>query len=231
MENSIESSIEDNVSLLEASVDINLIKFFDRSIEELISVISKIKEKYKAEIDFRPEIGINKDLNLSQAYLDGVRCMDSRVFNSVDLYGKENNKNLDGFNELYQEARSRNIKTKVHIGEFSNCETIENAINLLQPDEIQHGIRAAESEQTMELVLENKIRLNVCPQSNISLGSVKSIAKHPMRKLYDHGIKLTVNTDGLLLFDTTVTDQLMDLLDHKIFNFEELEEIRKNGFA
>lgn len=231
MENAIESSIADNVSLLEASVDINLVQYFDHSIEELISTITEIKERYKNKIDFRPEIGINKDAEIKKAYSDGIRCMDSGVFYGIDIYGKEHNQSLDSFTELYEEARSKNIKTKVHIGEFSNCETIENAIALLKPNEIQHGIRAVESQRTMDLLLENEIRLNICPQSNISLGSVKSIAEHPIRELYDQGIKLTVNTDDLILFDATITDQLTGLIENKVFNFEEIDEIRKNGFS
>ena len=159
MENAIESSIEDNVSHLEASVDINLIKFFDQSIENLIAVVADIQNRYKTKIDFRPDIGINKDLDIAQAYADGITCMDSGVFYGIDIYGKEHNKSLDSFTELYEEARSRNIKTKVHIGEFSDCKTIENAIDVLRPDEIQHGIRAVESEQTMNLILDHKIRL------------------------------------------------------------------------
>lgn len=89
---------------------------------------------------------------------------------------------------------------------------------------------AAESEKTMKLILKNDIRLNICPQSNISLGSVKNIAVHPIRKLFDHGIKLTINTDDLLLFNATITDQYMELINNKIFSLDEIEVIRNNGF-
>ncbi len=67
-----------------------------------------------------------------------------------------------------------------------------------------------------------------CPAGK--LGSTESIKNHPIRKLFDYGIKLTVNTDDLLLFDATVTDQFVDLLEKKIFSFEEIDSIRKNAF-
>ncbi len=230
MENAIESSIDDNVTLLEASVDIGLARFFGGSIDEVIDIVASLKERYKSQIDFRPDIGVNKDLPMEKVYSDGQLCISSGVFNGLDIYGKEDNQNLESFQELFNLARENNLKTKVHIGEFSNTHTIENAIELLKPNEIQHGIKAVDSEKTMDMILENDIRLNVCPQSNLSLGSTENITDHPIRRLFDYGIKLTVNTDDLILFDATVTDQFVDLLENKIFSFEEIDSIRKNAF-
>ena len=62
MEIAIESAIDDNVTLLEASVDLNLARFFDGKVEKIIEITPHLKEKYNSQIDFRPELGINKDL-------------------------------------------------------------------------------------------------------------------------------------------------------------------------
>ncbi|MBV1924028.1 MAG: hypothetical protein KUG68_08380 [Flavobacteriaceae bacterium] len=230
MENAIESSINDNITYLEASVDINLIRFFDQSLDNLLEVVRDLKKKYKNQINFCPDIGINKDLDIKQVYRDGTKCIQSGLFNGIDLYGQEVGKDLTSFVELYQEAEKNNLSKKVHIGEFSNHDTIDYAINILKPNELQHGINAVNSEETMNLILENNIQLNICPQSNISLGTVKNIAEHPIRKLFDYGIKLTVNTDDLILFDATVSDQLINLYENNIFSFEEIDLIRKNAF-
>jgi adenosine deaminase len=64
MENAIESSIDDNVTLLEASVDIGLARFFNGSIEEVIDIVIELKERYKSQIEFRQDIGIKKDLHM-----------------------------------------------------------------------------------------------------------------------------------------------------------------------
>ena len=82
----------------------------------------------------------------------------------------------------------------------------------------------------MDLILENDMRLNVCPQSNLALGSIGSIANHPIRRLFDYGISITVNTDDLLLFGATITDQFVDLIEKNIFSYEEIDSIRKNAF-
>ncbi len=230
MEIAIESSIDDNITLLEASIDIGLVKYFNNSIDQFIEVVSKLKHKYKSQIDFRPDIGINKDLPIEKAHTHGLKCIHSEVFNGIDLYGKEVDQDLKPFLKLYEIAKGNNLKTKVHIGEFSDYKSIDSTIKLLDPDEIQHGIKAVDSQKTMDLILENNIRLNICPSSNIALGAVTNLKDHPIRVLFDYGINLTINTDDLILFDATVTGEFVNLLKHNIFSFEELDIIRENAF-
>ena len=230
MEMAIESAINDNVILLEASVDIGLIRFFNNSAETLIETIIMLKEKYRSQIYFAPDLGFNKDLDLDEVYKNGVTCFESGVFKGIDLYGKEDDQDLRTFVRLYDMARDHGMKTKVHIGEFSDHKTIEETIKLLSPDELQHGITAATSEKTMDLILENHLRLNVCPSSNVALGAIKNLEKHPIRTLFDHGIHITINTDDLILFNATITDEFVKLMDLNIFSFEELDQIRKNAF-
>ena len=97
METAIKSSIADNVTYLEASVALGLVKFFNNSIEKLIDAVYKLKTTYQSQIDFQPDIGINKDYLLDKVYLDGIVCIKSGLFNGIDLYGKELNRKLDGY--------------------------------------------------------------------------------------------------------------------------------------
>jgi adenosine deaminase len=230
MEMAIKNSISDNVTHLEASVDIGFIRFFNNSLEELLAVVQQLKDNYKSHIDFRPDIGINKDYPLDKINLHGLKCIESGLFGGIDIYGKEKNKKLNEFVGIFDAAKKNGLKTKVHIGEFSDYKTIENAISLLHPTEIQHGISAVDSEETMNMILNDDIQLNICPQSNICLGAVQRISEHPIRKMYDHGIKITINTDDLLLFNGTITDQCVDLLEHGIFTLAEIDSILKNAF-
>jgi len=229
MDIGIKSSMADNVTYLEASIDINLFRFFNNSVHEFIEAVDRLKKNYLGKIDFRPEIGIKKDSPTEIIYESGMQCIESGVFNGLDIYGNEKDWDLSGFQELFLYAKTKKLKTKVHIGEFSGHETIEKAIEQLEPDEIQHGIHAAESNNTMHMIVERGIRMNVCPQSNIALGVVANIYAHPIRKLYDSGINLTINTDDLLLFNATLTDQYVNLIEHDIFTLKEINEIRKNS--
>ena len=225
MEMAIENAIADNVHCLEASIDIGLVSQFGNEIDSLIELVEKLKRNFSSRIVFKPDVGVNKDYPIKRAYSDALRCMESGIFNGLDIYGEEKNKDLAPFVELYGRARQLGLKTKVHIGEFSNHGTIDKAILLLQPDEIQHGIKAAGSDRTMQMIKDQNIRLNICPQSNISLGAVPDLQNHPIRILYDYGIDITINTDDYLLFGASITDQLLQLVDAGLFSPSEIEEI------
>lgn len=229
MINAIESSIDDNVTYLEASVDTNLARFFEDSIETVINKVKRIKTDYGHKIDFKPDIGVNKDLDIDKVYSYSEAFIDSGEFFGIDLYGKEAYQDLSRFVDLFKLAEQNNIKTKVHIGEFSDAKSIEKTITTLNPKEIQHGINAVHSERVMDIIIERNIRLNICPQSNICLGAVGNLKTHPIRVLFDKGINVSVNTDDLILFNATVSDEMINLVKNGIFSFDEMETIRKNA--
>ena len=83
----------------------------------------------------------------------------------------------------------------------------------------------------MRWLASNGIRLNVCPESNIRLKRVKSYKTHPIRILFDHGVKVTVNSDEVLLFGTGVSEQFLRLYRSGLFSAAELETIRLNGLS
>ena len=75
----------------------------------------------------------------------------------------------------------------------------------LELDEVQHGIAAAQSEPVMRFLANNRIRLNICPTSNVMLGRVQSLDTHPIRMLFDAGVIVTINTDDVLVFGQGVS--------------------------
>ncbi|MEM1257606.1 MAG: adenosine deaminase, partial [Bacteroidota bacterium] len=132
---------------------------------------------------------------------------------------------------IYKLAKSKGMKTKVHIGEFSNHNTIEEAIDILNPIEIQHGIRSVDSKNTLRKIVDHNIRLNVCPQSNIALGASDNYESHPIRVLFEEGIKFSINTDDFLLFDASISNQYVSLVQHRVFTLEEIKSINDDALT
>lgn len=228
IEETVKEAIEDGIKILATSIDCHELMHFPEK-NNLFKIILDIKDKYKTYIDFRPEIGmaINTPREDLDKYL--ILSIESGTFTSIDAYGEET---IDGYNRLkeyYKYARERGLKLKIHAGQFLSAENVRTAIELLEVDEIQHGIGAASSEYIMNLIKERSIRLNICPSSNCILEAVEDIRKHPARKLYDNGINITINTDDLLLFDKGVSEEFLNLYKSGLFNEEELNEIRKNA--
>ena len=225
MDTAIQNSIADNVKHLEASVDMKLIRFFDGSLDALIEVVGNLQKKYSSELDFKPDIGLNKDLPIEEATNLLSRCIASEVFAGIDIYGPEHGKDLSLYRRIYDMAREAGLRTKVHVGEFSGADTIDTAVAELNPEFLQHGIRAVDSEKTLNEIGARGICLNICPQSNVALGAAGSLPEHPIRSIFDQRIAFTINTDDYMLFGASVTDQYLALIEADVFSLEEIEEI------
>jgi adenosine deaminase len=228
IEETVKEAIEDGVKVLEASIDCHeLIRFTEKN--EFFIMISHIRNKYNKYINFRPEIGMPK--NISDENLDKllIPCIDSGVFKSVDLYGDEIKDDFERFKDYYKYAKKKGLKLKVHAGEFHDYNNVKKAIEILEVDEIQHGIGSVSSEYIMDLIKERNIRLNICPSSNYILGAVKDMKEYPARKLFDKGVLFTINTDDLLIFDSGVSEEYLYLFKLGLFNVDELNGIRKNS--
>lgn len=77
---------------------------------------------------------------------------------------------------------------------------------------------------------KKKIKFNVCVSSNILMSRVKDIKSHPIRKMYDYGLLVTINTDDELIFGKSLFEEYLILYKNDIFNINELYNILKNGF-
>ena len=154
----LQSSIEDNVTYLEASIDTYLSRFFENSIEGLLIEVKKIKDQYKDKITFKPDIGLNKSLDKKTAHAYAEACLSSGLFNGIDIYGIENGQDLEHFKPIYRLAKIQKLKTKIHIGEFSDAHSIKETIELFEPSEIQHGITAIHSDYVIDMLVERDIQ-------------------------------------------------------------------------
>jgi adenosine deaminase len=148
---------------------------------------------------------------------------------TIDLYGDEFAQPIERFRPLYRMAKDSGLRVKAHVGEWGSADDVWRAVEELELDEVQHGIAAAGSPAVMQMLANNHIRLNVCPTSNVMLGRVDRLETHPIRKLYDAGVKVTVNI--VLVFGNGVSEEFLSLYQAKTFNADELEAIRCAGLS
>jgi len=227
----IKDAIADGVVILEMSLDVRFLSMYDKVPDGFLSFIADLMGTYRNQIDFRPEIGISKNREpaneISLAYL----CIHSGLFRSIDLYGSETAQPPDLYRQLYVDAKKQGLRLKAHAGEFAGPEFMERTLDVLQVDEIQHGVAAAASKPLMERLRRDRIRLNVCPSSNVVLGVVNDIAHHPIRILVDNRVRVTINTDDLTIFGQSVSQEYMLLHQSGLLTTDELDAIRLEGLS
>jgi adenosine deaminase len=104
------------------------------------------------------------------------------------------------FKDLYANAKAKSLRLTAHAGEEGPAEYIANALEHLQVERIDHGIRLAEDPALMPRVAQQGTLLTVCPYSNLYLRCVTSIAKLPIRTFLDAGVKFSLNSDDPAYF-------------------------------
>ena len=219
----------DGITKLEMSLDCQFVTLFPDKEIGLINFLKQISKSEAPEIQFNPEIGLSRNLDIAEAENWIYPCIESGYFKSIDLYGEELIKDATLYKNIYKVAKNHNLKLKSHTGEFGNAESVRYTVETLELDEVQHGISAADSKDVMKWLRNNNIRLNVCPSSNIRLNRVQNMEQHPCRILADNGIIITINSDDIMIFDQSISDEFFNLYNAKLFSATELNVLRING--
>ncbi|CEM63294.1 adenosine deaminase [Treponema phagedenis] len=222
---SIEDAIEDNVVVMETSVDIMFIRHYQEDLDFLLSDLTNLKKKNKKKIDLQFELGIPKtqDRNFIAKWAEPM--MQSKVFSNIDLYGPEVSEGIEDFVYLFKLAEKYGLKKKAHVGEFSDAESVQYFVETFNLDEVQHGIGAANDDSVLQFLADRQIRCNVCPASNVMLGAVKSLETHPIKKMMDAGVPIGLGTDDLLFFGKTNSEQLFDMVSCGLLTESDAEKI------
>lgn len=228
----VNDALRDGVVLLEMSFDIRIAEFYPDGLEGLCTYIKALAERYRAQVDLRPELGFSRgcadDPKLMRLAHEAVEL---GIFHSIDLYSRQEVCPPEVMKSLFVKARATNMKLKAHVGEFGGAEEVRRTVEVLDLDEVQHGIAAAESDEIMQWLSQNHIQLNVCPTSNVMLGGVKELSSHPIRILYDNGVPVTINTDDLMIFDQSVSEEYQNLYQAGVFSAQELDDIRRSSLT
>jgi adenosine deaminase len=134
------------------------------------------------------------------------------------------------FRRLYDAARGKGLRLVAHAGEEGPADFVRDALDVLKVERVDHGIRAIDDPALVERLARDGTILTVCPLSNVRLCTVKSLSEHPLRRLLQAGVKVTINSDdpayfgGYLHENYCATARALDLTR------PELAEIAANGF-
>lgn len=145
------------------------------------------------------------------------------------LGGDESRGPAEKFRDVFAFARSKGLRLVPHAGEIAGPESVWAALEL-GAKRIGHGIAAAQDPSLMDALRDLDVPLEISITSNVLLGAVGRIEDHPVRRLFEAGVPLVLNTDDPGLFRTTLTREYEIARDVFGFTREELEELARNSF-
>ena len=188
--------------------------------------INDIHRREAPDVDWLPQLGASRGSNPEKVESWLAPFLELGVFRTFDLYGDELARPIEAFAPVYRRARAAGLTLKCHVGEWGSADDVVRAVERLELDEVQHGIAAADSPSAMRFLAEAGVRLNICPTSNLKLGRVSRIEEHPIRRLYDAGVRVTVNTDDPLMFGSDLSEEFLLLFCAGVMSAQELDAIR-----
>jgi aminodeoxyfutalosine deaminase len=132
------------------------------------------------------------------------------------------------FKDLYREARDRGLRLTAHAGEVTDAQSIWDALEI-GADRIGHGIRAIDDAKLMEHLRDRDIPLEISITSNVRTVAVSSLEQHPVRRLFDAGVPIILNTDDPALFECTLDSEYALARNRFGFSDAELDQVAANS--
>ena len=149
---------------------------------------------------------------------------------AVGLDSAEINNPPAKFATVFDRARAEGFLTVAHAGEEGPPDYVWEALDLLRVSRVDHGVRSLEDPQLVERLRRQRIPLTVCPFSNVKLHVVTDLAHHPLKRMLDAGLVVTVNSDDPAYFGGYVADNLAGVALSLDLSEQELIVLAKNSF-
>ena len=149
---------------------------------------------------------------------------------AVGLDSAERGNPPSKFQKVFADALGEGYLTVAHAGEEGPPEYIWEAIKLLHVSRIDHGVASLEDPNLVEYLAEKRLPLTMCPLSNLKLKVVKSLNVHPLKKLMDAGVVVTVNSDDPAYFGGYVDENYLAICVALGMGEEDVVKLAKNSF-
>lgn len=166
----------------------------------------------------------NEALNLEtvetvRKYLGDVVC-------AVDIAGAESLFPTEQFAPVFAKAREYGLPMTIHAGEAAGPDSMRTALSF-GTRRIGHGVAAVDDEALIRTLIEEKVTLEICVTSNYHTKVVPSIAEHPIRRLFDAGVRVTVNSDNMTCSRTSLRKEIGVIRQAFGFTDAEIEKMQE----
>lgn len=149
----------------------------------------------------------------------------------VGLDSSENGHAPSKFRRVFEKALHEGYHTVAHAGEEGPAEYVREALDLLRVTRIDHGNRSLEDEALVRDLALRKIPLTICPLSNLRLNVVNDLKDHPLKRMMDKGLMVTVNSDDPAYFGGYLNENYLAVTTALGLTKSDVCQLAKNSFS
>lgn len=208
----VEDAVRDRVRYMELRfTPVALSRANDYALEDVmdwvVAAIRQATQDYNIQVNLLASVNRHEPVAVAEQVVDLAVAKQAQGIVGIDLAGDEVNYPAAPFRKLFHSARQSGLSVSVHAGEWAGAENIADAIEHMGADRIGHGVRVMEAAQVVSLARETGIAFETCITSNYQSGVVDTISKHPLKKMLEAGLVVTINTDDPGISKITLTDE------------------------
>ncbi len=148
----------------------------------------------------------------------------------IGMGGDERQAAPELFREVYRRAAENGLRLTAHAGEAAGPESVLGALDALGAERIGHGLNAWHDAELVARLVRDQVPVEICVTSNLRTGCLKSLEHHPLRKYFDAGVMVTLNSDDPALFGTSLAREYQLAQDAFGFSDDELRRLAANSF-
>ena len=189
----------------------------------------QVREAYGVELRWVMDIPRNLPEPAATWTTDWAIAWQERGVVALGLGGNEATAPAAPFAPHFARARAAGLHSAPHAGETAGPESVWAALHALSAERIGHGVRSVEDPLLLTYLREHCIPLEVNPTSNVRLGVYSSLEQHPFPHLWRMGLTLTVNSDDPPLFNTTLTEEYVRLVQTFGLGWEDVKQLVMNA--
>ena len=208
----IEDAARDQVRYLELRFTPVALSRAERyPLHEVINWVCKSAEQ--AAQDFgvivRLIVSVNRheSLELAEQVIQLAGDFKQQGIVGIDLAGNEAEFPALPFAGIFKEAHQAGLHATIHAGEWDGADNVREAIEQLSAERIGHGVRVLEDESVIQLARERGTTFEVCITSNYQSGVVPALSAHPLPRMLQAGLEVTINTDDPSVSRITLSDE------------------------
>ncbi|HEV2261902.1 MAG TPA: adenosine deaminase [Candidatus Rubrimentiphilum sp.] len=210
----LEDAIAQNVRYAELFISPSVWQFFHKTID-VRACVQEMRHAFDAAqrihgIEARLIVDLTRNFGAKSAMRTAELAMQLQDFGviGIGLGGDEAHYPAELFTDVFRFARDRGLHRVAHAGEMAGAQSVRAAVEVLGAERIGHGIRALEDRDTVKMLAEKQIPLEICPTSNFLTGVAMGEAPHPLVELDEAGCIVTIDADDPALFKTSTSDEL-----------------------
>lgn len=208
--------------------------------ERGVAFATVINGIYKACRDAAENLGVSSLLIMS--YLrhlsedDAFKTLEQSLpfknhIKAVGLDSSEKGNPPSKFENVFKASVNEGYVALAHAGEEGDADYVWEAIDILKIKRIDHGNNSLQDSKLVEEIIKRDMALTVCPLSNKALQVVPDLRNHPLKKMMEMGLKVTVNSDDPAYFGGQVNQNFIEIQQALDLSKKDIYELARNSFS